>query len=80
MCAQAHSPKIAYQKPGLGGRLMVGQVPLEHFVQVRILAAQPKLQVSEVSSVSQVAHGRNSGYVECSWPAKHQKPPQTFET
>ena len=27
---------------GLGGRLMVGQVPLEHFVQVRILAAQPR--------------------------------------
>ena len=28
----------------LGGRLMAGQVPLEHFVQVRILAAQPENQ------------------------------------
>ena len=26
----------------LGDRLMVGQVPLTHFVQVRILVAQPK--------------------------------------
>ena len=26
----------------LGDRLTVGQVPLEHFVQVRILVAQPK--------------------------------------
>ena len=27
----------------LGDRLTVGQVPLEHFVQVRILVAQPKV-------------------------------------
>jgi hypothetical protein len=29
----------------LGRRLMVGQVPLEHFVYVRILAAQPENQL-----------------------------------
>ena len=30
---------------------MVGQVPLEHFVQVRILAAQPELVIGDRLSV-----------------------------
>jgi hypothetical protein len=47
---QAHgkitqSPNYEIAKLPLGGRLMVGQVPLEHFVQVRILAAQPETQL-----------------------------------
>ena len=36
----------------LGDRLMVGQVPLEHFVQVRILVAQPEFEQSGSAETS----------------------------
>jgi hypothetical protein len=38
----------------LGDRLMVGQVPLEHFVQVRILVAQPKFGSGPGSSTAAI--------------------------
>ena len=33
-----------FEVVALGDRLTVGQVPLEHFVQVRILVAQPEFR------------------------------------
>src|ERR1051326_8668901 len=62
----------------LGRRLMVGQVPLEHFVLVRIQAAQPGLETVEraqstvAGSETRTAHGGSWTDLSSQTPTREQ--------